>query len=167
MKKELNDKDRYYLACSYRNKSMEALQDAEDLLEFKPGLSTRMSYEATYHSIVALFITEEISIPKTHRGLNSELYHNFVDTGIISKDIATYLGKLESDRNTSQYDPLVKISLNDAKKNLQLAKEFCDTIQAIVEKNLNELEGAIQNATNEVRFSNILERKHRDNDRGR
>ena len=79
MKKTLDDEDRSYLVRSYEAKALEALEDARDLLERRPGLSARMSYEAAYHFTAALFVSGGISLPQTHRGINSELYRNFVD----------------------------------------------------------------------------------------
>ena len=125
---------------SYREKALESLDDAKDLLELKPGLSTRMSYEAAYHFTVALFVSEGILVPKTHRGLNSELYQTFVDKELFPRDIAAYLGQLENDRNTAQYNPIAKIQEADAKKDLQKAEAFCKAIQKLVEKNFVKLE---------------------------
>jgi len=140
MPKTLDNEDRLYLLRSYRDKALKTLDDARDLLELKPDLSARMSYEAAYHFTVTLFISEGISIPKTHRGLNSELYHNFVDKGLFPKDVAVYLGQLEKDRNTAQYNPIAKIQAADAHNDLQKAELFCEAIQELVEKNLARLE---------------------------
>lgn len=87
MKKTLDDEDRRYLVRSYEMKALEALEDARDLLERRPGLSARMSYEAAYHFTAALFVSGGISLPRTHRGMNSELYRNFVDVGLFPKDV--------------------------------------------------------------------------------
>jgi uncharacterized protein (UPF0332 family) len=140
MPKTLDNEDRLYLARSYRDKALKTLEDARDLLELKPGLSARMSYEAAYHFTVALFVSEGISVPNTHRGLNSGLYHNFVDKELFPKGIAAYLGQLEKDRNTAQYNPIAKIQATDAQKNLLKAEAFCDVIQKLVEKNTARLE---------------------------
>jgi len=139
MTKALNNEDRIYLVRSYHEKALESLNDARDLLELKPGLSARMAYEAAYHFTVALFVSEGILVPKTHRGLNSGLYQTFVDKELFPRDIAAYLGQLEKDRNTAQYNPITKIQAADAEKNLQKAKAFCDAMQKLVEKNLDEL----------------------------
>jgi uncharacterized protein (UPF0332 family) len=142
MPKTLNNEDRLYLARSYRDKALKTIGDARDLLELKPDLSARMSYEAAYHFTAALFVSEGISMPKTHRGLNSELYRNFVDKGLFPRDIAAYLGQLEKDRSTAQYDPIEKVQAEEAQKDLQKADLFCEAMQKFVEKNLASLEQA-------------------------
>jgi uncharacterized protein (UPF0332 family) len=133
MPKTLNNDDRLFLVRSYRDKALESLEDAKEFLESKPGLSARMSYEAAYHLTAALFISEGIPMPKTHRGLNSELYHHFVDKGYISKETAAYLGQLEKDRSTAQYDPIEKIQSEEAKSDLQKAQAFCATMQKLID----------------------------------
>ena len=140
MPKTLNKEDRLYIVRSYRDKALESLKDAREFLERKPGLSARMSYEAVFHFTTALFVSEGVQISKTHRGLNSELYRNFVDKGLFPRDIAAYLGQLENDRNTAQYNPVVKIQTPEAQKDLQKAELFCETIQKLIEKNLAGLE---------------------------
>jgi uncharacterized protein (UPF0332 family) len=136
----LNSEDRLYLVRSYRDKALESLEDAKEFLERKPGLSARMSYEAVYHFTSALFVSEEISMPKTHRGLNSELYHSFVDKGRFPREVAAYLGQLEKDRSTAQYDPIEKVQSEEAQKNLQKAQSFCAAMQKLIEMNLARLE---------------------------
>ena len=84
--------------------------------------------EAAYHFTAALFVSVGILMPKTHRGLNSELYHYFVDKGIFPKDTATYLGQLEKDRSTAQYDPIEKVQAEEAQKDLQKAELFCEAM---------------------------------------
>jgi uncharacterized protein (UPF0332 family) len=140
MPKTLNNEDRLYFVRSYRDKALESLEDAKNFLEGRPGLSVRMSYEATYHFTAALFISEGISIPKTHRGLNSELYHHFVDKSLFPREIAAYLGQLEKDRSTAQYDPIEKIQSEEAQKGLQKAQAFCAAMQKLIEVNLARLE---------------------------
>ena len=140
MPKMLDSEGRLYIARAYRDKALKSLEDAKDFLERRPGLSARMSYEASYHFTAALFVSEGISMPKTHRGLNSELYHNFVDKALFPRDVAAYLGQLEKDRSTAQYDPIEQIQAEDAHKNLQKAELFCAAMQELVEKNLARLE---------------------------
>ena len=140
MPKTLDNEDRLYLARSYRDKALESLEDARDFLERRPGLSARMSYEAAFLFTTTLFVSEGIFIPKTHRGLNSELYQTFVDKGLFPRDIAAYLGQLEQDRNTAQYNPIAKIQADDAQKDLQKAELFCEAMQKLVEKNITKLE---------------------------
>ena len=103
MTKTLNNEDRIYLVRS-------------------PGLSARMAYEAAYHFTVALFVSEGILVPKTHRGLNSGLFQTFVDKELFPRDIAAYLGQLEKDRNTAQYNPITKIQAADARRGNKPAK---------------------------------------------
>ena len=140
MPKTLNNEDRLYLARSYRDKALESLEDAREFLERKPGLSARISYEAAYYFTAALFVSEGIFIPKTHRGMNSELYQTFVEKELFPKDVAAYLGQLETDRNVVQYSPIAKIQVADAQRNLQKAEVFCDAMQKFVEKNISQLE---------------------------
>jgi len=140
MPKTLDNEDRFYLVRSYRDKALESLEDAKDFLERRPGLSARMSYEAAYHFTAALFVSVGISMPKTHRGLNSELYHSFVNKGLFPRNIAAYLGQLEKDRSTAQYDPIEQIQAEDAHENLQKAESFCEVMQKLIEKNLIKLE---------------------------
>jgi uncharacterized protein (UPF0332 family) len=136
----LSDENRLYLANSYREKALKSFDYAKDLLESKPDLSARMSYEAMYHFTAALFLCEGIQVPQTHRGVNSELYSNFVDTGLFSRDIAANLGDIERDRNTAQYDPVEKIFTDVAKRDLQKAEQFCKEIQKLVDERILGLE---------------------------
>ena len=140
MAQTLNSEHRLYLVRSHQKRAMRCLSDAREFVVSKPYLSSRMSYEAVYHLAAGLFVCEGIPIPKTHRGMNSELYCNFVDKGFIPRDIAACFGQLEKDRNDDQYDPSVEIQTEEAQKDLQNAESLCTAIQGLLEKNLAELE---------------------------
>lgn len=137
MKKTLDDEDRRYLVHSYETKALEALEDARDLLERRPGLSARMSYEAAYHFTAALFVSGGISLPRTHRGMNSELYRNFVDLGLFPKDVASCLGQLEKDRSTARYDPIERIEPEEAEQDLKKAELFCAVVRELIARQLS------------------------------
>lgn len=137
MKKTLDDEDRRCLVRSYEAKALEALEDARDFLHRRPGLSARMSYEAAYHFTAALFVAGGIPLPRTHRGMNSELYRNFVDKGLFSEDVASCLGRLEKDRSTAQYDPIEKIEPEEAEKDLEKAELFCATVRELIARQLS------------------------------
>lgn len=134
MKKTLDDEDRSYLVHSYEAK---ALEDARDLLERRLGLSARMSYEAAYHFTAALFVSGGISLPRTHRGMNSELYRNFVDVGLFPKDVASCLGQLEKDRSTARYDPIERIEPEEAEQDLKKAELFCAAVRELIARQLS------------------------------
>ena len=138
MKKTLDDEDRHYLVRSYEAKALEALEDARDFLHRRPGLSARMSYEAAYHFTAALFVSWGIPLPRTHRGMNSELYRNFVDKGLFAEDVASCLGRLEKDRSTAQYDPIEKIEPEEAEKDLEKAEQFCATVRELIARQLSQ-----------------------------
>lgn len=103
----------------------------------RPGLSARMSYEAAYHFTAALFVSGGISLPRTHRGMNSELYRNFVDVGLFPKDVASCLGQLEKDRSTAQYDPIERIELEEAEQDLKKAELFCAAVRELIARQLS------------------------------
>ena len=137
--KTLSNENRMELVHIYKKRVLRCLNDARDLFESKPYFSVRASYEAVYHFTVALFICEGIHIPKTHRGMNSELYSNFVDKGLFPRDIAAHFGQLENDRNTDQYDPEQETTTEIARQNLKKAEAFCEAMQKLV-GNLTVLE---------------------------
>ena len=106
--------------------------DAEEFIESKPYMSVRMSYECAYFAAAALFVRNGLNVPPTHRGLNSVLYSNFVEPGLLSRDTGKRIGKLETDRNFAQYDPFEEIPSSKAKNNLEMAVSFRQDIEKLL-----------------------------------
>lgn len=140
MTSTLKDGDRLSLVRSYRDKALESLNDAKDLLESKPRLTARMSYEAAYHFTAALLVSDGIPVSGKHRGVNSELYTNFVDKDLFPRDTAAFLGQLQKDRDIDQYDPVQKVTPQAAQEDLKKAEIFCEAMQKLLDKQIERLE---------------------------
>lgn len=128
----LAPEDRLILVASYMEKATEALVDARNVREIAPGLSARSAYECAYFSTIALFVQNEVEIPKTHEGVSRRFYEHFVRTGKFPPDIAKHLGQLETDRNTAQYSIRKKVAVEDANRDIERAETYFATIERMI-----------------------------------
>ncbi|MDL2263582.1 HEPN domain-containing protein [Synergistaceae bacterium OttesenSCG-928-I11] len=136
----LNRDERLFLTSSYLEKSDEALLDAAFLLERRPGLSARCSYEAAYYLTIALFVSHGLEVPRTHEGVNHRLYEFFVrDVKNITAELAKTLGRLETHRNIAQYSPTKKITTEIAAEDLQKARAYHGEVKKIVLERLETI----------------------------
>ena len=76
-----------------------------------------------FYSASALLSKKEI-FPKSHKGLISEFYKEYVRDGNFNPDIAKYLGRAESNREIADYETFIEFSEEKALQTLEDAEIF-------------------------------------------
>lgn len=82
-----------------------------------------LGYYAMFYSASALLSKKEI-FPKSHKGLISEFYKEYVRDGNFNPDIAKYLGRAESNREIADYETFIEFSEEKALQTLEDAEIF-------------------------------------------
>ncbi|GHV37984.1 hypothetical protein FACS1894187_16050 [Synergistales bacterium] len=132
----LKDNERKILVKERLEKSLEKISAAQDIVDSHPNESISHSYYATFHATHALFIEHAIPTQnkKSHRGVISVFYDNFVHTGIISKSSAIILGDLERMRNKGDYETKIHFSKKEALDSFECAKKFVSMIDQMIQE---------------------------------
>lgn len=97
------------------------------------------TYYALFHAICALNIEYNKRIPRTHKGLLSGIYLNYVKNGILSAEDNKICVKAEDIRSKCDYDGKYKPSIEALTKNYENVKKLIAKIQKIcLEHSLSE-----------------------------
>jgi len=114
-------------------KARSSLLEAEKMLEhnFANAALNRLYY-ACFYAATALLFNKDIFV-KTHSGVKQMLGLHFVNTGILSKNLANFYGDLFLNRLASDYDDFVNADYEMVKEFSSKAKEFVSTVQNILE----------------------------------
>jgi uncharacterized protein (UPF0332 family) len=105
--------DETYLLFKESEKTLEAAK-----LLFKNeyyGDAINRSYYAMFYAAKALLIKKEIST-KTHKGIVSKFYEEFVENGKMEIRIFKLFTKTQDDRNKADYDLFTNFAKNKTKK---------------------------------------------------
>lgn len=116
------------------NHAEECLREAELLLstdEYK-GAANR-AYYAAFHSLRAVLILDEFD-SKKHSGIIAKFGEKYLKAGIFDKQISEYISSLFRIRTASDYDDFYIISKDEAKSQLEKAKEIVGKIELYLSK---------------------------------
>lgn len=116
------------------NHAEECLREAELLLsadEYK-GAANR-AYYAAFHSLRAVLILDEFD-SKKHSGIIAKFGEKYLKAGIFDKRISEYISSLFRIRTASDYDDFYIISKDEAKSQLEKAKEIVGKIELYLSK---------------------------------
>ena len=121
--------------CVYRmNNAKETLETAKLCMDHKRYKDTiNRSYYAAFYAVKAVLALEEKDF-KRHKDAVAYFNQNYVATGLFDREIGKKLGRLKRKREASDYDDFYIVSIEDAKEQLETAKE----VVALVEQYLKE-----------------------------
>lgn len=91
-----------------------------NLLADQAELSTLAAYQGALHVAVALLLTVGVEA-ETHRGLGALMGLHFVKEGLLPRSFARDLGRLASDRDTANYEPIAPIDALSARSSATIA----------------------------------------------
>jgi len=100
------------------------LAEARYLLEgdfFNAAVSR--AYYAAFHWALALLFLRGLE-PKTHRGVIQLLHLHYAEPGVMSADVASCLGQLETYRELSDYNAKASFDEDRAKSEIDRAERF-------------------------------------------
>lgn len=129
----LTDEEREALVKYRLEKSGETLQEARDCGSMNHWtLSANRLYYAAYYASSALLIQNGI-IAKSHEGVIGMIGQNFVVTGILSKDEAKLLARLQNMRKTGDYDDFIEWHQEEVEPLFEKVEEYINKIKTLVE----------------------------------
>lgn len=130
----IDDELRYnivnYRLSSARNALGEVLSLSKDGY-FNAAISRL--YYACFHAASALLINAGIEA-RTHTGVRQMLGKEFVQTGILSRDMSKFYTNLYSKRQNSDYEDFINYTIVDIDDLYPQAVEFIDVIEAYIRK---------------------------------
>ena len=117
------------LALYRLNAAKEDLETAE--LNFEKGhyrASNNRAYYAIFRAISAC-LALEFKAYKQHSQVIGNFNKDFVHTGIFSKEISRKISKAQEVRHASDYDDFYIVSVDDAKEQIETAKEVVEMVE--------------------------------------
>lgn len=122
--------------CIYRyHDAIETLNAATLCFEnnhYKDAINR--SYYAAFYAIKAVLALEATDF-KRHKDAVAYFNHNYVASGIFTRQIGKLLGRLKRKRESSDYDAFYIASFEEAKEQLQAAEEIVQSIRNYLETN--------------------------------
>ncbi|MFV0584406.1 MAG: HEPN domain-containing protein [Parabacteroides gordonii] len=130
----IDDELRYnivnYRLASARNALGEVQSLSKD--EYFNAAVSRLYY-ACFHAASALLIHAGIEA-RTHTGVRQMLGKEFVQTGILSRDMSKFYTNLYSKRQNSDYEDFINYAVEDIEDLYPQAVEFIDVIEEYIKK---------------------------------
>lgn len=113
-------------------KSSTTFEEAKSLAKnnFWNGAAARLYYSCFY-SVIALLISRGIEI-RTHNGVRTEFFRQFIKTGILPKEYSVLYSDLMNKRQESDYDDFLNFTKDDIEPLFEKAKELNEAIQALI-----------------------------------
>lgn len=128
----LTDEEREALVKYRLEKAGEVLVEARDCTNMGHWtLSANRLYYAAYYASSALLIQNEI-VAKSHEGVIGMIGQNFVVSGIISKDEARLLARLQNMRKTGDYDDFIEWHQEEVEPLFEKVEEYINKIKSLV-----------------------------------
>lgn len=111
---------------------------AKEILKFIPSYielgdyntAVNRSYYAAFHAIKAIEITDGFD-SKKHSGLLSHFRQSYIKSGIIAEKYSETLKSLSQLRNDSDYNIVIKITLEEAEIQYKNAMDFVTAIEEL------------------------------------
>lgn len=117
------------LALYRINTAREDLESAE--INFESGhyrASNNRAYYAIFRAISAC-LALKFKAYKQHAQVIGNFNKDFVHTGIFSKEISKKISRAQEVRHASDYDDFYIVSVEDAREQLETAKEVVDMVE--------------------------------------
>ena len=128
----LTDEEREALVKYRIEKAYATLVEAHDCADDNHWtLAANRLYYAAYYASKALLIQNGI-VAKSHEGVIGMIGQKFVVPGIISKDDAKLLARLQNMRKTGDYDDFIEWHQDDVEPLFPLVEEYINKIKCLV-----------------------------------
>ena len=129
----LTDEERDALVKYRIEKAYGTLVEAHDCAEDNHWtLTANRLYYAVYYASKALLIQNGI-VAKSHEGVIGQIGEKFVLTGVISKDEAKLLARLQNMRKTGDYDDFKEWHQEDVEPLFEKVEDYINKIKSLVE----------------------------------
>ena len=133
----LTDEERESLVKYRIEKAYRTVVEARDSADDDHWtLAANRLYYAVYYASKALLIQNGI-IAKSHEGVIGQIGEKFVLTGVISKDEAKLLARLQNMRKTGDYDDFIEWQQEDVEPLFAPVEEYIDKVKTLVELKQN------------------------------
>lgn len=128
----IDDELRYNIVNYRLNSARNALGEVLSLTndEYFNAAVSRMYY-ACFHAVSALLINAGIEA-RTHTGVRQMLGKEFVQTGIIPRDLNKFYTNLYTKRQNSDYEDFINYTIEDINELYPQAVEFIDKIEVVI-----------------------------------
>lgn len=112
-------------------RARESLNDAQTLFNAGSLYSTvNRIYYAMFYSVIGLLLSENLSSSK-HSGVKALFSKEFVNKGIVGKNLGSFYSEMFEKRQKSDYKDLVEFKKEDVQKWLKKAEEFINKIEEL------------------------------------
>lgn len=131
------NQDRAMLIRLGLEKAADNLEAARSFRNSYPGEAVRAAYYSAFHVVNALFLHCGLS-PKHkrgHRSVTALFSEKFIRMGIFPAEIGRFLGQLETDRLTGDYDVVKKLTVEDAHECIEKAERISEAVRNYIEEN--------------------------------
>ena len=130
-------KEEARILVMYRlERARESLEEAGILLEREYGNNiVNRLYFACFYAVSALLLTRGLSSAK-HSGIRSLFHQNFVKPGKVDPELGQLYDRLFDNRQKGDYADLVRFDPNEVRDWYDEAREFVETIENVVRKEL-------------------------------
>lgn len=129
----LTDEEREALVKYRMEKAYATLTEAHDCARINHWtLAANRLYYAAYYASKALLIQNGI-VAKSHEGVIGMIGQNFVVPGILSKDEAKLLARLQSMRMTGDYDDFMEWDEEEVEPLFSRVEDYINKIKTLVE----------------------------------
>ena len=111
-----------------------AIEEAKISIDMnKLHLAENRIYYAIYYVVSALSLKNDYSTSK-HSSLQGWFNKNFVNTGIISKELGKIYSNAFENRQESDYEDMVEFEIDDVKKDYENMLLFVENIENLISK---------------------------------
>lgn len=115
------------------NRAFETLKEAETMVENGFGnAAVNRTYYACYYAVNALLLKKNIKTT-THKGIRQMFGLHYVQSGLISKEMAKVFTDLYDRRQTGDYDDFIVYDKDLATRLLALGNEFVNEVEKLLQ----------------------------------
>ncbi|MBQ6774873.1 MAG: HEPN domain-containing protein [Synergistaceae bacterium] len=120
----------------------ETLTTADNLCHNDPNASLNRSYYAVFYGMLAVTILDGFSASK-HSSVISYFRRNYIKTGIFDAKLSDVISNTFNTRTSADYENFYRASDEDARKQIDNARIFLDTIRPYLQATWKEMEERI------------------------
>lgn len=126
---DINDLINYRISRAY-----ETLKEAEKMIENEFwNASINRIYYACFYSVSGLLLKKGVDT-STHKGIRQMFGLHYVQTGLVSRELAKFFSDLYDRRQTGDYDDFVMYDKEIASSLLLIAKDFVIEIDKLIKE---------------------------------
>ena len=119
---------------TYRlEKAKDTLIEAQDCAKMNHWtLAANRLYYAAYYASLALLVQYGL-VAKSHAGVIAMVGQNFVVNGVVSKEVAKLLARLQNMRKTGDYDDFIEWHQEEVEPLFVKVEDYINKIKSLVE----------------------------------